>query len=240
MRKILNLGGEEIKGDVLRDAGQKINENFEECYANIGRLLALQTNAPTASRWETPRVLLLQGDVTGSVRIDGSENVLIATTVSGTAVSTANTLVRRDANGGFSAGTVSARGLSTESSGLCERYRADAPYGIGTVVVFGGSAEITTTDTVADSRVAGVVTIDPAVTLNAARGADATHPRVALIGRTFCKVVGPITQGDLLVTSSTPGHAQAASEAKTGTVIGKALQPFTGRTGLIEVSVSPQ
>jgi hypothetical protein len=240
MRKVINLGGDK-KGDYLRDAGLKINENFDECFTNIDRLLGIiQTNAPTASRWETPRVLLLQGDVTGSVRIDGSTNILIGTTVAGTAVSTANALVRRDPNGGFSAGSVSASQISTESSGLCERYRADAPYGIGTVVVFGGAWEITTTETLGDSRVAGVVTIDPAVTLNASRGADTTHPRVTVLGRTQCKVLGPVAKGDMLVTSTTPGFAQAVKDAGVGTVIGKALQEFEGRSGMIEVSVSPQ
>jgi len=51
---------------------------------------------------------------------------------------------------------------------------------------------------------------------------------------------GPITAGDLLVTSSTPGHAMKAdlSKLQIGEAIGKALDNFTGPgTGVIEVLV---
>jgi len=51
---------------------------------------------------------------------------------------------------------------------------------------------------------------------------------------------GPIQRGDLLVTSSTPGHAmRAGDQAAVGTTIGKALETFDGRgTGVIKVLVS--
>jgi hypothetical protein len=51
---------------------------------------------------------------------------------------------------------------------------------------------------------------------------------------------GPIRRGDLLVTSSTPGHAmRAGDDPRTGTVIGKALQAFDGTgTGRIDVLVN--
>lgn len=41
----------------------------------------LSGNATTATKWQTARTLALTGDVTGSVSIDGSNNVSIATTV---------------------------------------------------------------------------------------------------------------------------------------------------------------
>jgi hypothetical protein len=58
---------------------------------------------------------------------------------------------------------------------------------------------------------------------------------------------GPIRRGDILVTSSTPGHAMKASAVvvggisvyPTGAIIGKALQNFDGNgSGLIEVLVN--
>jgi len=58
---------------------------------------------------------------------------------------------------------------------------------------------------------------------------------------------GPIKRGDLLVTSSTPGHAMRAEPVliggieiyPTGAILGKALEPFDGPdTGLIEVLVN--
>ena len=68
---------------------------------------------------------------------------------------------------------------------------------------------------------------------------------VAIVGIVPCKVTnenGPIHRGDLLVTSSTPGHAMRGSESsmRTGTVIGKALQNFSGTKGKIEVLVMPR
>ena len=47
---------------------------------------------------------------------------------------------------------------------MAERYEADAEYEPGTVVIFGGEKEITTKDVCdADSRVAGVISSNPAL-----------------------------------------------------------------------------
>ena len=70
-----------------------------------------------------------------------------------------------------------------------------------------------------------------------------TQTPIALAGRVPCKVTdenGPIRRGDLLTTSSTPGHAMRAdidSFDKIGSVIGKALEPMESGTGVIEVLV---
>lgn len=49
---------------------------------------------------------------------------------------------------------------------------------------------------------------------------------------------GPIARGDLLTTSTTPGHAMRAPRPiEPGTVIGKALEPLESGTGLIKVLV---
>jgi hypothetical protein len=86
---------------------------------------------------------------------------------------------------------------------LAEKYISDAAYEPGTVVVFGGSAEITVTDKVADTRVAGIISTDPAYVMNA--GIDGLL--VAMRGRVPCKVIGPVAKGDLLVTSHREGYA---------------------------------
>ena len=59
---------------------------------------------------------------------------------------------------------------------------------------------------------------------------------VALTGRVPCRVIGTVRKGDLMVTAGN-GHAQANNEAKTGTVIGKALADHDGESGMIEVVV---
>ena len=121
---------------------------------------------------------------------------------------------------------------------LAERYEADAVYEPGTVVVIGGDKEVTLTDKYADTRVAGIVSKNPAYMMNSEAGSDETHPFIALKGRVPCKVVGSINKGDLLVTSTFPGYAASwASHAEEGSVIGKALGTQSEGFGVIEVLV---
>ena len=64
---------------------------------------------------------------------------------------------------------------------------------------------------------------------------------VAVVGIVPCKVStenGAIRAGDLLVTSSTPGHAMRDSNPATGTVVGKALQSLDEGRGVIKVLVT--
>jgi hypothetical protein len=53
---------------------------------------------------------------------------------------------------------------------------------------------------------------------------------------------GGIQPGDLLVTSSLPGHAMKGTDRSRmmGAVVGKALQPLKGNTGMILVLVTLQ
>ncbi len=74
---------------------------------------------------------------------------------------------------------------------------------------------------------------------------DGSHDLpVALSGQVYVRVSaenGPISPGDLLVSSSSPGVAMAATdiERSIGAVVGKALQPFAGDDpeGLIRMLV---
>ena len=123
---------------------------------------------------------------------------------------------------------------------LAERYAADAPYDVGTVLVFGGEAEITSTTEYNDSRVVGVVSTAPAYLMNAEVGNSQTHPAIALKGRVPCKVIGQCKKGDLLTTSQLEGHATAVyGQPVTGSVIGKAMEDKTTfEAGMIEIFVS--
>jgi hypothetical protein len=63
---------------------------------------------------------------------------------------------------------------------------------------------------------------------------------VAVVGIVPCKVSaenGPIHRGDLLVTSSTSGHAMRADDPSPGTILGKALEEFDGDRGVIQILV---
>ena len=68
---------------------------------------------------------------------------------------------------------------------------------------------------------------------------------IALVGRVTVKVCsesGPLRAGDLLTTSSIPGHAMRCAEpgAHPGAIIGKALESFTGQTGTVTALVTLQ
>jgi hypothetical protein len=118
---------------------------------------------------------------------------------------------------------------------LAEKYVADAAYAPGTVLMFGGDKEVTQCVHDMCSRVAGVVSTNPAYLMNS--GLEGEHTvELALTGRVPTKVRGPILKGDLIVSAG-DGHARAEGTPQVGTVIGKALEDFNGDTGVIEVVV---
>lgn len=107
------------------------------------------------------------------------------------------------------AGTFNGTASSAKYADLAERYAADAPYSEGTVVVFGGEAEVTASTSYAQRSVAGVVSTKPAVMMNSEAGNSQTHPYIALQGRVPVKVTGEVKKGDILVASDIAGTATA-------------------------------
>jgi len=123
---------------------------------------------------------------------------------------------------------------------LAERYATDVPYESGTVVILGGEAEITVTSEARDVAVAGVISTNPAVKLNADAGNSETHPYVALRGRVPCKMIGPVSKGDLIVTADNePGYAQSIGKENAGrSVFAKSIETdLTEGKRLIEVVI---
>jgi hypothetical protein len=117
-------------------------------------------------------------------------------------------------------------GKSTQAqyADLAENYQADRAYAPGTVVMFGGSAEVTVADS-DTSRVAGVVSTNPAHLMNGGLTGANIIP-LALQGRVPCQVIGPVKKGDLMVSAG-HGYAKVNNSAGIGQVIGKALQEVT-------------
>jgi hypothetical protein len=135
-------------------------------------------------------------------------------------------------------GVLNATATSAYFADLAERYQSDRPYEVGTVLVIGGEKEVTTTDVKANTAVIGIVSKNPAYMMNSDAGTDETHPYIALKGRVFCKIFGTVKKGDLLVTSSIPGHAEVWSLGDSpNAVIGKALGSQSQSFGVIEVLV---
>ena len=128
------------------------------------------------------------------------------------------------------------RSVQAQYADLAENYQSDKPYGHGTVVVFGGEKEITVTSISHDTRVAGIVSEQPAYLMNAVGG----NTPVALTGRVPCQVKGPVDKGTVLVSSSIPGVAIALSPTlySPGCVLGKSLGTIeTDDIKVIEVAV---
>jgi len=91
-----------------------------------------------------------------------------------------------------------------------------------------------------DRTVVGVHSTQPAF-LGGSTGDDATKDGkiplgvVGIVPVKVCNENGAITPGDMLVASSRPGHAmRACDDAPNGTVIGKALQSSSERSGVIK------
>ena len=135
--------------------------------------------------------------------------------------------------------TVYGKAVQAQYADLAEMYSSDIQYTPGTVVVFGGTNEITIATENHDTRVAGIVSTNPAYLMNSA--IDASMPlEVALVGRVPCSVVGTVRKGDRLVASGTPGVAQALNVNlyQPGCIIGKALEEYNSTDpGVIEVAV---
>ena len=104
---------------------------------------------------------------------------------------------------------------------LAEKYETDSEYEVGTVVIFGGEREVTQSTIANDTRVAGVISEDPAYLMNN----DSDGQAIALVGKVKCKVRGMIAKGDLLTTSGEkPGYAKKAMSPVLGSIVGKAME----------------
>jgi hypothetical protein len=157
---------------------------------------------------------------------------------SGSTSATSNTVAVRDSSGNLSANLFQGTATKARFADLAEKYTADLDYEPGTVLVFGGEAEVTESQTFCDPRLAGIVSTDPAHLMNS----DIDGVAIALKGRVPCKVDGPVKKGALLVTGPIPGTATALSKDSAAPspwcVVGKSLEDNDG-TGvrLIEVAV---
>jgi hypothetical protein len=96
------------------------------------------------------------------------------------------------------------------------------------------------------TAVAGIYSTRPAMLGNATpQDTESERVPMAVVGIVPCKVTaenGAIERGDLLVTSSVPGHAMKGTNRKKliGAVVGKALDRLPSGTGVIDVLVTLQ
>ena len=186
----------------------------------------------------TTGVITATGNITGgnilfnSGVVSGSGNITGGNLGVATGTITVGNIVNGNGNGVGNIGTSStyfntvfAQATSAQYADLAENYVADADYASGTVVIFGGTAEITISKDAADERVAGVISTQPAHLMNAGQ----PGLPVALRGRVPVLVIGPVCKGDSLVTSSVPGHAQSVGRDRSyaQAVFAKAVETNT-------------
>jgi hypothetical protein len=174
--------------------------------------------------------LQVNGNITG-----GNLSVSTGTISGGNIVNTNSNGVGNIGSSTTYFNTVFAKATSAQYADLAENYVADAEYAPGTVVIFGGDKEVTISNSIGDTRVAGVISTSPSYLMNS--GLEAEHvATVALTGRVPTKVVGPVNKGDLMI-SAPDGYACACNQPVVGTIVGKSLENFTGTTGTIEIVV---
>ena len=225
--------------NVLTDLGTS-SLYWRNLFANIANVAGIQvggvgatisgptliSNANVATSTSTGALVVSGGvGIGGNLYVGGSGGT--AATLVGNVTITGN--IVPSVSGTYNIGspsrtftTVYAKATSATYADLAENYVPDQDYTPGTVVVFGGDREITETTADHDPRVAGVISTNPAYLMNS----EVTGLPVALTGRVPCKVVGPISKGDLLVTSRLPGVAQRmlAEKFVPGCILGKSLQ----------------
>ncbi|MCP4363268.1 MAG: polymer-forming cytoskeletal protein, partial [Chloroflexi bacterium] len=119
----------------------------------------------------------------------------------------------------------------------------------GTVMVLDQAGRLRQSSAAYDKKVAGVISgaggYRPGIVLDQQHNVQSRRLPIALVGKVYCKVdadQSSVEVGDLLTTSTTPGHAMKASDhfKAFGAVIGKALHSLENGKGLIPVLVALQ
>jgi hypothetical protein len=179
-------------------------------------------------------------------------NILIGTGPSVAKVFRVDVTGKVFANGGFACQNPTPSAcLSTGSADFAEAIESvgekDA-YQPGDVLVIDstGRRRVALASELYSTRVAGIYSTRPAV-LGGAADEEMLKSRIplAMVGIVPCKVTaenGPITAGDLLVTSSSPGYAMKGTDRirMLGAIVGKALEPLREGKGVIQVLVTLQ
>jgi hypothetical protein len=181
-----------------------VTGNAQANITSVGTLTSITSSGLISTTGNVAAINVFATAVSATGAVTGTSLTVSTGTV------TAGNIVNGNGNGVGNIGTSSnyfntvfAQATSAVYADLAEVYVSDAEYVPGTVVVFGGEAEITTTTEFADVAVAGVISTAPAYLMNSA--VDGLP--VALRGRVPVLVMGPVGKGDLLVASDNPGYA---------------------------------
>ena len=242
--------GSQLTGISVGAGSQIINGNSSVTVAangNVSMSVAGTSNVVvvTDTQFNVAGNLSASGNITAGNFIGtggGSPAISSAGSLSISATSgvTINNLISLSTGANTTAGNITGNFTLTAGSrlqatyaDLAEYYEADAVYEPGTILEFGGDKEVTIAED-STTRVAGVVSTNPAYAMNANCKGIATA--IALQGRVPTKVRGTIHKGDMMISAGN-GFARPSSSPQMGTVIGKALENFDGIEGIIEIAV---
>jgi hypothetical protein len=216
-RNLASVGLDESGGTIQifnYSAGYALAELGVSRITNVGGLW-IYGPGPVGTN-ELARVMTTEDGTSGSVSVTGPKAQF---SVNGTAHDYAEVFDVAD-RGGIRPGSVVAEAASGDGLLL-----ASGAYSSSVVGVIAGAGDFHS----------GMVI--------GSRDDGSTDLPIATSGQVFVRVsaeAGPIAVGDLLVNSSTPGVAMRGSDPQrlNGTVIGKALQPYSGlEEGLIRMLV---
>lgn len=197
--------------------------------------VGLDYPTPLGGTPATPGTMRFSNDALQYWNTDGWHTLVSGTgngAIAAEAAAVADTVVLRDRSGAIAvnavtaASRVEAHALASVGPILSQRLRANVAYPEGTVVVYGGEADITVTTSPNDTRVAGVVA-DPSMggaRLGTVGPDDALDCHVVKLGTALCRVTGPVTKGALLTTANVTGTAMVATSPMLGAIIGKAME----------------
>jgi len=228
----INIASTLTCGDLLVNGNSVVTSN----QVNPGNITAQRLKGDGATG-------NLQASISGTgntIAQRGNSGELTATSILSSNVVTSN-IVASNISATGNNGTITGNWRLTNGStlqatfaDLAEKYLADAEYEPGTVLEFGGNAEVKEAED-STRRVAGIVSTNPAHILNGDLQGDHVVT-VALLGRVPCKVRGKVRKGDMIVAAGS-GFARAEYSPILGSVVGKALEDFDGVSGVIEVVV---
>lgn len=156
---------------------------------------AWSANAATQHATLATKAPLASPTFTGTVTLTASATV---------AGLTSNAAIVPSANASINLGSTSAwwnniygTAIHAQYADLAENFLADADYEIGTVVMIGGTAEVTACQF--GSRAVGVVSAEPSYLMNSKLEGGVA---IALKGRVPVKVVGTVVKGQDLIASA--------------------------------------
>jgi hypothetical protein len=227
-----------VTGNVTSGNANLGNAATANYFIGNGSLLSgLPSGSGVSNGTSNVAIPVANGNV--NVSVNGSPNIFVVS-ASGASVAGNLTTTNITTGANTTVGNITGNWLLTAGSqleatyaDLAEYYEADESYEPGTVLEFGGDKEVTLAED-GTTRVAGVVSTNPAYAMNA--NCQGRAVAIALQGRVPTKVRGTIRKGDMMVSGGN-GFARPSNSPQMGTVIGKALQNFDGIEGIIEVAV---